>query len=233
MAKSPGMLSVTIARKLRSAKSGLQITLAGFAEPDCVSALGGYLIKSLVAFRTVLLFNHLCSTKIISPMVADCDSIANLKERLMRHLMTIPRSTKLQPLSAIQEAARLTMIICLMMTYLSFSPQAYYTQMLAHRLQLGSAEMLRVVKATPSVLRLSLWILCIGALISHELTERSWFIVQLAKVCAYLNVKSREGLKEVMNSFFNPHFTFLENVDDIWEEMEMAASALDMGSGWS
>ena len=230
VAKPLGTLSATICEKLTSPHSNHLISLAGFAQPDCVMALGDYLIKALVAFRTVLLFNQLCSTEIISPTVADGDSIANLKQRLMHHLTTIPQLPQRQPLSLIQDSTRLTMLICLMMTYTSFSPQSYYTQMLAHRLQLASARMLQTGKVTHSILRLSVWILCIGALISHELTERSWFIVNLAQIGARLNLKTPENLRGLMDSFFNPHFEFLERVEDIWEETEMAASALGLGS---
>ena len=83
-----------------------------------------------------------------------------------------------------------------------------------------------MLQAPNGSLRLPIWILFIGALISHKSTERSWFIIELARSCASVGVTGQDGLRVVLGAFFHPHFPFLENLREIWEETEMVAGAL-------
>ncbi len=190
--------------------------LSGFQEEAVLGELESGLASVLPSLRTIITFSSFCATSRLQPTPVDFAMIANLRQQILFDLVSLPADAVL---SAAQESARLAILICLMMGYLSFSPQSYYTGAIAQ--QLHDAARRAVENQKESCSRLMVWVQYVGTVLSKRLKERSWFVWTLSRLCECNGIATENNLLALVDNFIHPSSPYIESVGDLWEEIQM------------
>ena len=192
--------------------------LSGFEKDAVLGELGSGLADVLPTLRTIITFSSLCATSRLQPTPVDFAMIANLRQQILFDLVSLPAGPVLS-LSAAQESTRLAILVCLMMGYLSFSPQSYYTGAISQQLHDAARRALQDQKDSCS--RLMVWVHYVGTVLSKRLKERSWFVLTLSRLCERNAITTEHNLLVLVDSFIHPNSPYIESVGDLWEEIQM------------
>jgi hypothetical protein len=135
----------------------------------------------------------------------------------------MPFDKSLPALTPLQNAVRLVLFVYGFATYTKFEPSSAYIQAIAAQLK----ESLELVDLSAlEIPDLLLWTQFFGASISRLSKERSWFVTRLARTIHQLELKSPDGMEEILRRFFYMGVLSRPSLLEIWNEVSSVDQAL-------
>ena len=196
---------------------------SAFEDLSMVDVLGDSILRCMRSLRQALLFKHMCSRGYATASLSQYALITHLQQSAEYYLMALPSK---ETLSERQEVSRLTILIATMTTNIAFEAEFLYARALADQLRKAlSAGIDKMRREGSKPVRPSHFIWCcfIGAFISRNAKERSWFVLRLARVCSDAKVAGIARMRQWVSQYIYFETLHGEALQDVWREMEMIA----------
>ena len=209
--------------------ASLRPLCSGFRDPAWIRLVGESIGNCVPRLHQAILFKHLCSTGYATASLSEYAMVTNLQQSAEYDLLLLPTR---ETLTSAQETSRLAILIATMTTNIAFDADFTYTRSLSKQLRksLGTGlDTMRRTGSQPVCPTHLIWCLFIGAFISRNAAERSWFVFRLGKASAAADVTTLNQMKESLANYI--YFESLHGgaLADIWEEIELIAETLNIG----
>ena len=214
---------------LDMAPTSLQSLCSGFRDPAWIGLVGESIGNCVPRLHQAVLFKHLCSTGYATASLSEYAMVTNLQQSAEYDLLLLPTR---ETLTSAQETSRLAILIATMTTNIAFDADFTYTRSLSKQLRtsLGSGlDRMRRSESQPVCPTHLVWCLFIGAFISRNAAERSWFVFRLGKASVAADVITLDKMKEALSKYIYFESLHGEALADIWDEIELIAETLGIG----
>lgn len=150
--------------------------------------------------------------------VTDYGICASMVHRADYHLLGLPHLIRLSP---VQNAVRLALLIVDVAGFVGLPPNALFVKCMALQLKeaMEEVDVWKVEPCEDEIIRLRVWILFIGVVLSSASKERRWFIPGIVEGSDALSLNSCDELEQLLVQFLCPGSGFTKEIDGIWEEI--------------
>ena len=209
----------------------LNLTASGFCTRSVIDALGLDILGLVAKRRSYTLFREISSDEPTFPTPEELQYFT-LTEMLVDYRVLSMLSESKPPskgqLTPVQESVCLAFLMFGHISSTTFQPASWWSWMRSMNEQLRDAlERSSLSSFWGKNSGLLLWVLFIGAQTCNGPPERPWFVAQLARVIASLDLKSREEMRALLNTFFFVELYFGKSLDGLWEETRARSQTSD------
>ena len=197
--------------------------MSGFFDDPVRKSLPPDLSQLLLMSRAPLIYRALCKTYTLRPTQNDYAIFISIQQSVQYELLRLPT---ICDLSTWQETVRLACLVAVTTTDMLFLPNHSYTQNLSQQLRTSCREALKALQ--PFQRQAMVWALFIGSVLSKGLPQRTWFVLEMARLCQGLGVESCDQLRGMLGRFVFLDWIYDEKLQGIWAEAEGLLQALSM-----
>ena len=197
--------------------------MAGFFDEFVYNSLPQELSQLIVISRAPLLYRCLYKANILRPTIKDYSIFVNIQQSAQYELLRLHTICVLSPW---QETVRLALLVAIMTTDVQFLPNHSYTKNLSQQLRQSCREALLTIN--PQQKQAMVWALFIGSILSKGLPQRTWFVMEMARLCQGLGLDTCDAFRDLLGRFVFLDWMYEEKLQEIWQEAESLLSVLAM-----
>ena len=204
--------------------TNLSSTASGFFSHPNVALIGPALLQLISEQQTCIQFKELCALGRLKPTYHDIQYIYTAQIAADYRLLEMPFSEAEGDIAPAQDAVRLALYIFAQPIVNVAKPASAFCRAMARQLQ-EALELSELFAFWESSNDLLLWVLFIGARISHGQEEWAWLVSHIALIVTVLDIRSRDEMKGVLMGFFYFSNSFDETLEEVWREVDIILQA--------